>query len=407
MKSIKIKKDLANIYFISILAYLSCFITIDNNYFQGYVNIKMGCMMILLVYIFVYHKIMLRRRYIKVNLCFGLLSLLIIISSFINNDYPYNSGNYVLSSINFIISVLGMLFAVEFASYKQKMHILIRIYYMITLCIVIITDLYIFLTPNKSAMSGDIYFIGTKFTVVYFHLFLVVLYMLKQVRSIRKYILPVIFLSIVTLIISIQVDCMTGIVGIFSFMFMYIISNKFSHIMTRPYIYIITLVASGLFVVFYSVIMRLGFVENFLENILHTSTELTGRTWIYSVLPFILRQNLWLGNGFRSSFDVMMQIMHAPNTQNGLTEWLLEGGILTTAAFLVLVWMILKAVKYVNINSKKNKYIVIYSLLYVLAILSTVEIMLNREIYFVWLAILFGVLTERDNNIDIKNIEKL
>ena len=39
MKDKKIKKDLVNICLISILSYLGCFITIDDNYFQSYIYI--------------------------------------------------------------------------------------------------------------------------------------------------------------------------------------------------------------------------------------------------------------------------------------------------------------------------------------------------------------------------------
>ena len=54
------------------------------------------------------------------------------------------------------------------------------------------------------------------------------------------------------------------------------------------------------------------------------------------------------------------------------------------------------AVKNVNINLEANRYKAIYSMMYVLAVLSTVEIIYNREIYFVWLALLCGILTERE-----------
>lgn len=395
MKRIKIQKDLANVYFVSILTYLGCFITIDNNYFNGYNYIKLGCMLILLIYVIFYSRVMLNARYLKTNFCFFILSLLIIISSYVNNNYPYSSGNYLISGINFIFTILLMLFTAEFASYKKQMNALINMYYILTICVVVLTDMFVFLDPNKSIIANDMYFIGTKFTVSYFHLFLIGFYVLKQKSIKLKNIFFIFILCLIAILASIKVDCMTGIVGVFSFLIIYVFFDKFSYIMTRPYIYVLTLIVSGLFVIFYSVIMRIGFVENFLENVLHTSTELTGRTWIYSILPLILSQKMWLGNGFRSSFDVMMHTMHAPNTQNGLTEWLLEGGILTTVAFLFFVWAVFKKVNYIGIEYKTNKMKVLYSMMYVLAILSTVEIMLNREIYFMWLLILFGFLNER------------
>ena len=395
MKDKKIKKDLVNICLISISSYLGCFITIDDNYFHSYIYIKMGCMMILILYIFVYHRVMLNNRFIKVNLCFALLSFLFLTSSIINRNYIYSSGDYVISSINFIIGVLGMMFAVEYSSYKQKMYMLIKVYYILTVCVVLIMDIYIFLYPNKSAASGDIYFIGTKFTVAYFHLFLIAFYILKQNQIRKKNIIPILILGVLAWMISMKVDCMTGIVGVFIFGILYVFSRKTVNLLTKPYVYMITMFISGLFVVFYSGIMRLRFVGNFLENVLHTSTELTGRTWIYRVLPVILMKKPLLGNGFRSSFDVMMHTMRAPNTQNGLTEWIIEGGIITTVVFLCMVWMIFKSVKNVNINLEANRYKAIYSMMYVLAVLSTVEIIYNREIYFVWLALLFGILTER------------
>ena len=339
---------------------------------------------------------MLNNRFIKVNLCFALLSFLILTSSIINWNYIYSSGDYVISSINFIIGVLGMMFAVEYSSYKQKMYMLIKVYYILTVCVVLIMDIYIFLYPNKSAASGDIYFIGTKFTVAYFHLFLIAFYILKQNQIRKKNIIPILILGVLAWMISMKVDCMTGIVGVFIFGILYVFSRKTFNLLTKPYVYMITMFISGLFVVFYSVIMRLRFVGDFLENVLHTSTELTGRTWIYRVLPVILMKKPLLGNGFRSSFDVMMHTMRAPNTQNGLTEWIIEGGIITTVVFLCMVWMIFKSVKNVNINLEANRYKAIYSMMYVLAVLSTVEIIYNREIYFVWLALLFGILTERE-----------
>ena len=94
----------------------------------------------------------------------------------------------------------------------------------------------------------DVYFLGTKFNVVYSHIFMLILYRLcKKSNHLLSNVL-LYCACIWSILIAIMVDCMTGLIGIVIFIIMDILFKKKPKSITSPWKYLILIAFSALFV---------------------------------------------------------------------------------------------------------------------------------------------------------------
>lgn len=334
-----------------------------------------------------------------INILLLLLSFCLILTSLFNRSSSISTGDYLYRSIIFVLSIVESFFLIEFFAMHGQMQDIYRIFFKLTTLFNLLCDFIIIVYPQMVIKYEDVYFLGTKFNVVYSHIFMLILYRLcKKSNHLLSNVL-LYCACIWSILIAIMVDCMTGLIGIVIFIIMDILFKKKPKSITSPWKYLILIAFSALFVLTYNIILKIPAIEYILSNILNTQNDLTGRGWIYSIIGKVLLQKPFLGNGYSSSYDVMMNFMHAPNTQNGLMEWLIEGGITSTIFFLLLVWVIFKMA---DKNWNGNGIAQVCTVLYILAIFATVEITLNRTFYIIWLALLLGASIENCQNICYK-----
>ena len=118
---------------------------------------------------------------------------------------------------------------------------------------------------------------------------------------------------------------------------------------------------------------------------------------------------LW-GYGYGTSYDFMISKYYFPNTQNGIVEWIWQGGVF---AAIVLVIIIRSLVNYVKGNGKlSDKYKFLYAIACVFAVISSIEIIINLQ-YLTLLMIVYylsincygdavEILEESDVKVDCK-----
>ena len=177
---------------------------------------------------------------------------------------------------------------------------------------------------------------------------------------------------------------MTGIVGLLGFFILSILPSKITE---KRSFGIVLLLGCGLFSILYDYILDISYVKYFITEVLHRSLNLTGRITIYENIPKILNGHLLLGYGHGSSYEVWINALHYPNSQNGLIDMIVEDGLLSTIMFLIIIKHIFKG------NNKIIKLIIC-----TFFILSAFEITLGNMM-IAWLALLY-------NNKNRKEVEK-
>lgn len=367
-------------------------------YITIYGTVRYALLASLSLFIATKYKAVLKREYQSVNIILILLALSMTISSYTKLGSINSTRNYLLSSILFFISVIEVFLVIEYYATQGKMHEVYSAFFLSILFLNIVTDYYIITQPNLYLSYGKVYLIGTKFAVAYSHIFMVFLYALKRIPESHSFLTRVKALVLIlwSFFIIQNVDCNTGLIGLIIAVTLMIFTSKKTRLLYDPILYLGIIFLSTAFVITYTFVLNLSFIKNFVENILGRSSELTGRTWIYGILGKVLMKNPFFGNGFGSSYDIMMNFQHgllAPNTQNGLTEWLLEGGIVSTVIFLLLIGIIFSRAKKKSISYELNLSCCI---LYTLAILASVEVTLNKSFYLSWLAIFWGSVIEKE-----------
>lgn len=125
--------------------------------------------------------------------------------------------NLRLASIVFCVVFAELVMFLEIMAKKNMTLFCIKTWYRCAIVISLLTDI---LALTQGSIDGN-YFVGTKFAVVYQHLFLLTLFMmvnsssLMKKNSLNNYRVRFTFyaLLILTIILSLYVDCMTGVIG--------------------------------------------------------------------------------------------------------------------------------------------------------------------------------------------------
>ena len=243
------------------------------------------------------------------------------------------------------------------------------------------------------------YLIGNKFSVSYLHLQLIVLFAQKiQFDNYVKLNKKIIFIlySLLTFFICYTVECSTGIVALFFLIIGLVFHKELENLLIKPKTIIFTLLFFTTMLFIFSSILDNAFIKYIIVDILHEDITLTGRMTIYAIIGEILKGHYILGYGMGSSFEVM-NFMHAPNTQNGLLECILEQGILSTSLLIIIIYSIFK-----KANKKKSNVISIY-MIYIYVFLSCIEITLDKS-FLIWLALV--LVTSNDLKKINKRFEK-
>ena len=296
------------------------------------------------VYIFRKFPLIKRNLNYGITVFLGLFSVSTIYSA-IHNIGNIKNRKVVLVTIIFLLTIWEFYMMLSYAKAKGKVKDILLLYKLLTIVTVIVTDIGVFFIPT---LDNGNYLIGTKFSVVYLHILLITLYLVlnKTIKK-RNNKSTLFFLMAITFLISLKVECATGIVGLIIYTICYINRGEFGRIFLSMKAFIISVLAVDSFAVVYEMVLNNRYIQNIISNVFHRSLTLTGRVNIYQQLPVILNTNLIWGNGCGSAYEIMQRYTPYADAQNGLAQWILQIGIVGTSLLFLTLAFCFK-------NSRKN-----------------------------------------------------
>lgn len=356
---------------IAFLLYHAIFVNLK--YINGYGTLKYIGLVIVILFLLCKVKIFIKKKYFKTNLILLAFSLTIIISAIYNKDV-YGNRSFLIGVFH-AIAIMSTFLFFEYLSSINKVKSGINIFYKLSLFYVIITDFIIFFMPKMFLKFHD-YFIGNKFDVSYLHILLLILFYQRNQDKIKKskaIKLKFCLILLLSIFISINIECTTALIGCLLIIILIIISNiKFiKKCLMSNKIMLMALLVSDTILLFTTSILSNKYVSYFIVNVLNEDVTLTGRTRIYTDLAKVLNEHMTLGYGYGNSYFVLMEKIYAPNAQNGLLESVVNYGIIGTIFMCILMYISMKEV------SSKTTFYPIIILIYVYIFLSSVEITLG------------------------------
>lgn len=395
-------KILMNIVIVLLFA-ISC---VNLPYLPGYANFKYLSMVIIALCLLKRVPLFVSRDFVRLNILMIFFCVITIVSAIVNSMNNY-SRNIVLASIVFSVILIETLTTMEWLATTAKITDAVHILFVLTIITVIFTDIFAIFFPNIFGKEGIAvrYLVGTKFNVVYLHLQMVVLHLVKNWYNYRQSFFSRIGLLVcivLSILMSMYIGCNTGLIGSILLLVILIIGCKRYRLLSSPAILITVLLVSCSFAVFYEVVLNNGMVQTFITNKLGRTLTLTGRTNIYEVLPVIIMRHPLLGYGYGSAYEVSMLSFGYANAQNGLAQWIINVGFIGT--FLILCW-IYSGIKVWNKRaSSRRRFFPIVAFIYVYSVLASVEITIDYNFFF-WIAFLVGVAFEKGkkNHLEMAN----
>lgn len=309
----------------------------------------------------------LNKKYSKINSIFLIFIVSMTISSLLNP----NTFRGFLFILKFFI---GFTFF-EIVASKKRIHNIVHEFYILFLIYMLISDSLVIFKPSLFNNYKE-YFIGNKFYLVY-HNILTLLFLSINNNHKKNNLFNHIFfiiISIISIYISIKVDCITGLLGIIMTIFLIEIFDFFKRNLFNAKIIFIIMFFSCSLLLLFSQILKVEQVSNFIINVLHGDVTLTGRTYIYEHVFEIIKSKILLGYGYGNGYETMYNAIKAPNTQNALLECILNFGVIGLGIMLHLFY---KIINNFYVNSKKKNVLIIYIIVF--SILGMVEITIDLK----------------------------
>ena len=330
-------------------------------------------------------KILSRNTYRGLNVGIALFCIATLIVSYINRN-GYTDRNPFLAAIVFTATLVEFVLTVEMFCQREEMQNLIKVFYRMTLLVVIATDFLILFTTIHLQYGGNVFLVGTKFQVVYMHFYLISFFIadknvrLRTVResSLNNAILVLFFIMTMTMSIELV-------------LFLWLNEKNIGFFLNSK-VFFVALMASLLFTVFVEIILSNSVVTYIITQLLGKDVTLTFRTVIYSMLPNIMKGRWLWGFGYGTGYEVLMR--HGiVDAQNGVFDWIQQIGIFGT--MLLVMWLC------IAMKRPKNDYKINYSdvraltaLIYVFVLLATVEITFSSD-FLAAVVLLYGIKMQR------------
>lgn len=333
----------------------------------------------------------------QLNLSLALFCVITLIISYINR-YGYRERNPFLAAIVFTATLVEFVSTVEIFSQREKMKDLIRVFYRMTVLVVLATDFLILFTNIHLQYGGDVFLVGTKFSVIYMHFYLISFFIadknirLRIVRNFSFNNILLILYFIITMIMSIILETATGIVGTVAMLLILWLSDKNVGFFLNSKSFFIALVASLLFAVFVEAVLSNSVVTYIITQLLGRDVTLTFRTVIYSMLPNIMKKHWILGYGYGTGYEVLMKY-GIVDAQNGIFDWIQQIGIFGTVSLVIWLCIAMKRVKD-SYKTNNSDICSLTALIYVFILLATVEITFSIE-FLASVVLLYGIKMQR------------
>lgn len=391
----KIKFSKTSIYLIIELFLLYHIVFVKLPYISSYATIQRLAIIILFLMIFPYSILCLKKMNLSIKLLVLLYIIMILISAIINRNELIIT-NTLIGGIMYAVTFFELFVVFSTTVEKRTIEFIVRAFLYLTAFYIVITDLVIIVNPNM--FSNGQYFIGNKFDVAYKHLELIVLVLMNQKINVEKRrnkrgkknnnIIIFIFLIAMGIIISYLINTMTGVISI---VILGIILLFFKDkLLYNSMFFVLILVGSCLVIICADTILKWNPVQNFIVNILNRDLTLTGRMTIYASIPNLIQGHLLFGYGYNTAYEVWTSYnQFMPNAQNGLINCIFEQGLIATTIIIILIKTIISKSHKSKILQKIYKPII--ALLYVYAILATIEITI--DVVFIGWVVLFYTIT--------------
>ena len=374
-----------------VFIFISTFIVvfIDFSYWiPAYTFVRLLLISLILVYMLMKMRVIAAVSDMKSSMPWIFFSGAILFSSYVHKS-DYSTRNPFLAVIPPLVSLILFIFVLRFAYVKRSFDKLLNTFCWTGFIFLLITDVIIF--------SQNLMILGDKFDVAYFHILVFTIWMLKATKERKKDFLSGLFifaLFFFSIIVSIHVDCMTGVIGlVLVFVWSWLI-NRFDRLLCNPFFAVFLLIFSYLFMYLAPLLISNRFISRFIV-FLNRDATLTGRTDIYSIVPQALQKSPFLGYGYGVSYEVLTHLGFGfiPDSQNGFAEWLLYGGWLTGCAF---IFLMLTVIQLSQGGIKRVSYAIpAVAYIYAFISISAVEISFDFS-FFAVLALLQNILQFED-----------
>lgn len=358
--------------FYSIVAFCMIFLYIDPQHIGLGRQFQVIFTCLMMTSIFLYKRISFH-MYRKFNFIAYLLTCSIIISSFLNKDLSlgdYELSSYTLGILYAIIFILFLHF-VEYIVIIGKINILFNTFYKVCLLTCLFMD-FLILTIGQSTHAY--YFIGDKFTISYLHIFAYGLFYYYQNNTSLKNKIIHYILLLLSFIISIKIECTTGLIGSLIIMILLHKRTFFQRTIIKGNKMIFYVIVFAILSFYFIELTKLSFIQYIIVDILHEDLTLTGRTRIYLILLDAITKKPWFGWGQDHGMWFLGYYYNTPNAQNGLFNYITDYGLIGGILFLILLNYLCRNAKY------KNAYYML-AIITTFIILSSVEITYNLQFY--------------------------
>lgn len=320
------------------------------------------------------------------------LCALLFLSTFINRK-PVVGEVPLRSTVRMTLFFVELFALMIWVSERGHERFVVNLLFYYVLVLVILTDILLFsgiITFHDG--SHECYLVGTKFTVSYLHMDLLMLWFIKEngQRDIRNVPKPVLFIATVLLVmVSIRVGCMTGVLGCIAQLALYLVINrperKGLRFLNSPVTLVLVLLGSLSFPFVSELIMSIPTVKYFVVEILERSENLTGRIEIFQMFSDKLEGHWLFGFGLGNAHAASRALFGYANAQNALLQWILQAGVIPTVALVGLMVVVFRQ-RVRNRNFQNSMPLI--ALIYVYIVLGTVEITFGMS-FFLWVALAY------------------
>lgn len=342
-------------------------------------------------------RILFMKTYRELNVSIAFFCLATLVVSYINRN-GYTDRNPFLAAVVFVATLIEFVITVEIFCQREEIQNLIRVFYRMTLLVVMLTDFLILFTNMHLQYGGDVFLVGTKFSVVYMHFYLISFFFADkniELRTIRESSLNNMLLGvllIITMTVSIKLGTATGIVGTVALLLFLWLSERNIGTFLNSKSFFVALIASLLFAVFVEIILSNSIVTYIITQLLGKDVTLTFRTVIYSMFPNIMKERWFWGFGYGTGYEVLMRY-GIVDAQNGIFDWIQQIGVFGT--MLLAIWLCIAMKKPKNLCDINHSDVrSLTALAYVFVLLATVEITFSSK-FLAIIVLLYGIKMQR------------
>jgi len=341
-----------------------------------------------------------KKRYFFVFVTLGLLCVALLLTMYVNLNTRIGFSP-LRNTVRLILYLVELFILMMLMAETGRGNFVLNFVFYYLLVLTILNDFLLFsrfLTFRNGKF--ETYIVGTKFSVVYFHMNLLTFWVMRRRSKSKNMKFPrwlIIVLAVFSIVISARIDCMTGIVGaVVLVVFLSMMESPKHRKMLRfvsPAVLLVFLIGSVVFSFVAEQILSIPVVSYLVEDVLGRDATLTGRTNIY--LQYVDKvQGHWLaGFGYGNGNAAAVYLFGYENVQNAILQWVLQIGIPATVILLFLMMQIFHRVSVARFESI-TKAMPLIAAIYMYIILATVETTFNMS-FIMWFAILFMLANEK------------